>query len=461
MAVKYQSYPKYRNSGKSWLGDIPLDWKSTRINSICKFEKGYGLSKGDLVVGGEYSCILYGELYTSYKDFNVIANVRSRTNSNMGYKSKGDEILIPGSTTTTGIDLANANYLPNKGVLLGGDIIILKPRKNFNKKFVSYFITNVNEREFIRHSKGVTIYHIYASNIKNMPIFLPSLKEQEKIVNFIDHETTKIDTLIKKQQQLIKLLKEKHLAVISHAVTKGLNSKAPMRDSGVQWLGEVPENWEVKLIKYVCKLESGHTPSKSKPSFWIKDDCYIPWVSLNDTKNIDNSDFIYDSSTKISEVGMNNSSAHYIDEGAIVFTRDGARIGLASIMGKSMCVSQHIIAWVPGETVNNHFLLHVIYAMNDELYRISAGATIPTIGMTDIKKMTMCIPTLDEQLEIVKHLLKKRKQYSLLIANSERAIELMKERRTSLISAAVTGKIDVRNWQIPEPSNTNNKEVAA
>ena len=186
MEGRYQAYPEYKCSEKAWLGDIPLDWESTRINSICTFEKGYGLAKGDLVEGGEYPCILYGELFTAYKDFNVIKSVRSRTNSDKGYVSKGDEILIPGSTTTTGIDLANANYLPHKGILLGGDIIILKPRKHFNKKFVSYFITNVNKREFVRFSKGVTIYHIYASSIKNMPIYLPSLTEQEKITKFLD-----------------------------------------------------------------------------------------------------------------------------------------------------------------------------------------------------------------------------------------------------------------------------------
>ena len=141
MAGKYQAYHEYKNSDHKWLGTLPADWLDTRINSICTFQKGFGLSKSDISDDGSELCVLYGELFTSYKDYNVIDKVKSRTNKSTGYLSIGNEILIPGSTTTTGIDLANANYLPHADVLLGGDIIILKPRRGYNKKFVSYFIT--------------------------------------------------------------------------------------------------------------------------------------------------------------------------------------------------------------------------------------------------------------------------------------------------------------------------------
>ena len=138
--------------------------------------------------------------------------------------------------------------------------------------------------------------------------------EQKQIASFLDYETAKIDALIEKQQQLIALLGEKRQAVISHAVTKGLNPDAPMRDSGVEWLGEVPEHWTVKRVKHVCELESGHTPSKTQASYWIEEECTIPWVSLNDTKTLDAEDYISETAVRISEKGMANSSAHVISE---------------------------------------------------------------------------------------------------------------------------------------------------
>jgi type I restriction enzyme S subunit len=443
---KYNVYPEYKDSGIEWLGDIPLSWSVSRHKYVAAFQKG----KNPQILLDEFEDGAIRYLSMDYLRGNAAAIYAFPEKSS--YVSKKDQVLIIWDGSNAG------EFVNGQTGIVSSTMAASEFLANINQRFY-WYICICLEPEMRRHSNGMGIPHVNGNELKNSTIVLPSDEEADKIANFLDHEIAKIDTLIDKQQQLITLLKEKRQAVISHAVTKGLNSNAPMRDSGIEWLGQVPEHWDVKLIKYVCKLESGHTPSKSNPSFWIENDCHIPWISLNDTRNIDSSDFINDSVTKISEIGMNNSSAHYINEGAIVFTRDGARIGLAAIMGKSMCVSQHIIAWVCGETVNNHFLLHVIYAMNDELYRIASGATIPTIGMPDIRRMIMCVPNLNEQLEIVQYLLKRRKQFSQLISSAERAIELMKERRIALISAAVTGKIDVRNWQ--SPTAKRDKEVVA
>lgn len=326
---------------------------------------------------------------------------------------------------------------------------------SFDPAFVEYCLKSpFAQSQIDNFCTSNTQKNISMGDIPKLVMPFPPLDEQKAISSFLDVETSKIDGLVSEQRRLIELLKEKRQAVISHAVTKGLNPNAPMKPSGIQWLGDVPEHWDVSKIKYECQYESGHTPSKSNPSFWIEEDCHIPWVSLNDTKTIDAADFIDDTNTKISEVGMANSSAHLIDAGAVVFTRDGARVGLSSITTKPMCVSQHIIAWVCGPRVSNHYLLHVIYAMNAEIYRITAGSTIPTIGMPDVKRMTMPLPPIDEQSAIVDFLVSERERFATLIAQAERAIELLQERRTALISAAVTGKIDVR--QLPKQVSISN-----
>ena len=188
------------------------------------------------------------------------------------------------------------------------------------------------------------------------------------------------------------LLGEKRQAVISHAVTKGLNPDAPMRDSGVEWLGEVPEHWTVCRIKQIAKRETGHTPSKKVEAYWV--DCNIPWVSLNDTSQLKQVDFITDTAICINEKGMANSSAHILPPGCVVFTRD-ASIGLAAITSREMAVSQHIIAWdCDPAIVNNRYLLLVFYAMEAELERFTFGATLKTIGMPDVNRLTGAFPCL-------------------------------------------------------------------
>ncbi|PCJ90414.1 MAG: restriction endonuclease [Porticoccaceae bacterium] len=445
---KYQVYPEYKGSGTEWLGSIPTSWVLSRHKYIASFQKGK--NPEHLFDEPQDSAVRYLSMdYLRGKASPSYAFIERNS-----YVSKQDQILIIWDGSNAG------EFVKGQEGIVSSTMAASEVVSDIDHTYYWYLCVCL-EPEMRKHANGMGIPHVNGNELKDAVFPIPAKEEQRKIAEFLDHEIYKIDSMIEKQQQLVNLLKEKLHAVIRQAVTKGLNSNALFSESGVGWIGSVPDHWDVKLIKHVCKLESGHTPSKSNPSFWIDEECTVQWVSLNDTKNIDSSDFINESVTKISEKGMDNSSAHYIDEGAIVFTRDGARIGLAAIMARSMCVSQHIIAWVCGESVNNHFLLHVIYAMNDELYRIAAGATIPTIGMPDIKKMAMCIPPLSEQLEIVEYLLAKRREFSDLISNAENLIDLMKERRKALISAAVTGKIDVRNWQASEPSDNQNKEVAA
>ena len=280
-----------------------------------------------------------------------------------------------------------------------------------------------------------------------MSVLLPPLQEQIQIARFLDHETACIDALIEEQQRLIELLKEKLQAVISHAVTKGLDPMVPMKDSGVKWLGEVPAHWDVARVKNVAKLESGHTPSKDFPEYWEGGD--IPWVSLNDSKKLKVVDYIDETQFMITELGVSNSSARLLPARAVVFTRD-ASIGLAAITTKKMCVSQHLIAWICNESlVLPEYLLLVFYAMEEELDRFTFGATIKTIGMPDIRKLVTPVPPVTEQVQVVADVNAKRELIERLIQESNTALTLHSERRSALISAAVTGKIDVRGWQPP------------
>jgi len=278
-------------------------------------------------------------------------------------------------------------------------------------------------------------------------------EEQRTIADFLDRETGKIDTLVGKKRELIEKLNEKRTALISRTVTRGLpaeaaakarlNPRPKLKHSGIEWLGDIPEHWKGMKVKFVARMESGHTPSRSESSNWIEEECLIPWVSLNDTKFLRDNDFIGDTAVKISEEGMRNSSAHLLPTGVVVFTRD-ATIGLTAITTCPAAVSQHIIAWVPGSKITPKFLMLSFKAMQQYLESLTFGSTLKTIGMTDVRKLVTPVPPVAEQIAIAEYLDRETAKIDKMMEKVEAAIEKLQEYRTALITAAVTGKIDVR-----------------
>jgi type I restriction enzyme S subunit len=275
---------------------------------------------------------------------------------------------------------------------------------------------------------------------RNILVGLPSDEEQRSIVRYIDRKTAQIDALIARKQRQIELLGEKRQALISQAVTKGLDPSAPMRPSGIPWLGEVPEHWEVTRIKWVARMESGHTPDKKVEAYWTN--CNIPWVSLNDSKQLRVTDYISETAHYVNELGIANSSARLLPPGAVVFSRD-ATIGLCAITTREMAVSQHFIAWLCGPRVRPEYLLRVFQCMTEELDRLTFGATVKTIGMPDVRELVMPLPPIGEQDAIVQAVRGYRTSGNDLGRKVQRQVDLLREYRQTLISAAVTGKVQV------------------
>jgi len=188
-------------------------------------------------------------------------------------------------------------------------------------------------------------------------------------------------------------------------------------------------------------MESGHTPDKKVETYWQGGD--IPWVSLADTGQLREVDYIASTAVRTTADGLAHSSAHILPEGTVVFSRD-ATIGLCAITRAGMAVSQHFIGWVSGPRLRAVYLLFVLRGMTQELERLTMGATVRTIGMPDVKSLVMPVPPVPEQDKIILHVHKHRERIDSLVAKVRDAIERLKELRTALISAAVTGKIDVR-----------------
>lgn len=427
-----------------WIGDIPIHWDVVLLRLVARIESGHTPSRQHPEYWVPEECVV---------PWFSLADVWQLREGNLKFLGETAECI-----SELGMQNSSARLLPAGTVVLSrtasvGFSGIMPHPMATTQDFVNWvcgpritsdylmWVFRAMKPEFERLMMGSTHQTIYMPDVGQFRGPLPPLAEQHCIAAFLDHETARIDALIEKKRRQVELLHEKWATLISHAVTRGLDPNAPTKDSGIDWLGHIPAHWTVARVKHVARLESGHTPSRSVPEHWL-DSNEIPWVSLNDTKWLSENDWISDTTYRINALGLQNSSARLLPARVVVFTRD-ATIGKAAITTRPMAVSQHLIAWVCGPTLLPEFLLRVFYAMEPTLERYTFGATIRTIGMDDVRTMVTPLPPLDEQQRIVHWIAARVERISSVLEKVNRSIDRLREYRAALITAAVTGKIDV------------------
>jgi type I restriction enzyme S subunit len=413
--MKYQAYPEYKDSGVEWLGVVPTHWNLTRIKYIaeltpkkpnvqrnlqCSFVPMEKLKTNSIVLDEER---LIDDVYDGYTYF------------------KNEDILMAKVTPCfENKNIAVAKELVNQIGFGSTEIFVLRINEKASNKYLYY---RLQEDSFMDIATAAMtgaggLKRVPSEVVNNFTAAFPFVDEQEVIANFLDHETAKIDTLIEKQQQLIKLLKEKRQAVISHAVTKGLNPNAPMRDSGVEWLSEVPEHWEIKQAKHVFILQRGH--------------------DLSSDKFIEGKYPVFGSNGSIGYHNKYTTNAPSLTVG-----RSGS-VGEVNYIEENFWAHNTSLYLKEAKNAEVKFIYYMILAMN--VKSLSAGSAVGTLDRNNIHAMYVIHPNIDEQRKIVIYLDKKLQQFEDITNKANSAIELMQERRTALISAAVTGKIDVRHW---------------
>lgn len=282
------------------------------------------------------------------------------------------------------------------------------------------------------------------SEMRNIILAVPSPDEQSNIVIFLDRETTKIDELIAEQQRLIELLKEKRQAVISHAVTKGLNPNVPMKDSGIEWLGEVPAHWDISRLGYESWVRARLGWKGLKAEEYVDDG-----LIFLSTPNIKGLQIDFDNVNFISKFRYEESPEIKLNVGDVLLAKDGSTLGTVNVirtLSRAATVNSSIAVITPNKTLMSIYLFYLFQSsfMENTIQRIKGGMGVPHLFQADINKFYIPLPTISEQQEIAVFLDQETTKIDELIAQAEKAIELLKERRTALISAAVTGKIDVR-----------------
>lgn len=435
--MSFPVYSQYKDSGVEWLGKVPEHWSIVRLGTL--FNEAEDEAEGDLP-------ILSVSIHDGVSDRELAPDETERKVSRSEDRSKYKRVR-PGDLVYNMMRAWQGGFgtVQVEG-LVSPAYIVARPVQSFQTEFVEAILRTPNAiEEMRRHSQGVTDFRLrlYWEEFKTIRIPLPPTPEQDVIATFIRHQTAKIDALIEDQQRLIELLEEKRQAVVSYAITKGLNRNAPFKDSGVEWLGEVPAHWNVSPLKYVVSLRSGGTPSKEVAKYWGGE---IPWASAKDLK----SEILADTQDHITEIAIQDRAADLVAAGSVLVLVRGMMLARAfpvCQISVPMAINQDLKALNGQAGISNNYLAWLLRGTAQEsLNRLDeAGHGTKALRMDAWLSMAIPVPPPDEQEAISAYIEREVSALDTLRAEAEAAIALLQERRSTLISAAVTGKIDVRD----------------
>ncbi len=433
---RYQVYPEYKESGVEWLGPIPRDWKLCPLKFLAKIKNGQDYKHVEADTG--YPVMGSGGRFTYASKF-----MYEKESVLLGRKGTIDKPLYINEPFWT-VDTMYYTEIAHSACA----------------KFVYYLALIIQFKKF---STNTALPSMTQEHLGNYVFAVPSKRpEQTQIAAFLDHETAKIDRLIEKQQGLIALLKEKRQAVISHAVTQGLNPHAPRKDSGIEWLGQVPEHWVPTQLKFLIReIDQGKSP-----------ECEARLASLDEwgvlKSGCVNRGVFCEEEHKALPSNIRPTASAEVKEGDLLMSRASGStdligsVGLVGNVRPRLMMSDKIFRLQPEPSVLPKFIWRLAASTpvrkQIELSINGAEGLANNITKESIGRLLVTCPPLTEQEGIVSHLEIRCAQIDRLVSNAESAVTLLQERRTALISAAVTGKIDVRAWQ---PSVVSKLETTA
>ncbi|HCZ9305792.1 TPA: restriction endonuclease subunit S [Vibrio alginolyticus] len=453
MTGRYKAYPEYMTADSKWLDEIPAHWKVAALKHVLSTPITDGPHSTPIFQDEGIPFVSAEAVSGGYINFDKIRGYISEEDDalfSQKYRPQLHDVYMIKSGATTGISaIVETNIRFN----IWSPLAVMRCKKSYDPYFLLNYLRSDSFQKSVQLSWTFgTQQNIGMNTLENLTVCFPPFEEQQKIANFLNHETTKIDTLIAKQEKLIELLKEKRQAVISHAVTKGLNPDVQMKDSGVEWLGEVPAHWEVAPIKHFISDRKGSVKVGPFGSHLKNTDMLGEDVKVIAQKNVISKDICVGEAF-ISWEKYEELKAFTIEKGDLLITTRGT-LGRTFIYDTDALGILHpcLIRLQCNENKIKPELLALIiersgYAM-EQILVSSNSTTIEVIYSESLINTVITLPTsLPEQCELLGYIEKQDTNFSTLIANAERSIELMKERKTALISAAVTGKVDVRDWQ--------------
>jgi len=460
--AKYEMYAEYKDSGVEWLEGVPADWDIIKIKHLSSVKRGASPRPIDdpkfFDDNGDYAWVRISDVSASDMYLLNTTQTMSVLGSSLSVKLEPNELFLSIAGTV-------GKPCINKIKACIHDGFVYFPDLKIPNKYLFYIFAG--EQAYKGLGKMGTQLNLNTDTVGDIKVALPKSKiDIQGIIDFLDHETAKIDSLIEKQQQLIQLLQEKRQTVISHVVTKGLNPNMPMKDSGVEWLGQVPEHWKVAPIKRIIYLmEQGKSPECENIPATLEQ-----WGVLK-TSCVNNGIF-HSQQNKALPEHTKPHTQYQVKAGDVLMSRASGSINLIGSVAlvpndvqQNLLLSDKIFRIHLTKDCDARFftLLMATPYMRTLIERAISGAEgmANNITKTSILEFVSAIPPLKEQMELVNCLTQKIQVFDSLVLKATKAIEVMQERRTAIISSAVTGKIDVRQWQNPNKNNEAKMELSA
>lgn len=439
--MSFKRYPEYVDSGVKWLGEVPKHWGVSLGRRLFVNRKQQSNSDDEQLAASQKHGVIPQQLLMELNDAKVMLALKGT--ESFRHVEKNDYVI---SLRSFEGGIEHSDYTG----CVSPAYTVLQSIKQIHPKYYKYLFKSISfvselqsTTDSLRDGKSIT-YQQFGSIL----IPIPTLPEQQAIATFLDRETAKIDALVEEQKRLIELLKEKRQAVISHAVTKGLDPNAKMKDSGVEWLGMVPEGWEVcGFTKYLDQIIDyrGKTPAKTEIG-----------IQLITARNIKDGIIDYEISQEyIAEDDYSEVMSRGTPTiGDVLFTMEAPLGQVANVNRTDIALAQRIVKFRgKSGVINNYYLKYWIMSTGcqSQLEQLATGSTALGIKSSKLGQIQFCYPSIDEQTIIVKYLDESIKSFEGLMIEAQQAVDILQERRTALISAAVTGKIDVRDLT-PNPS---------
>ena len=433
---KNKSEAQMRHSGIEWIGEIPKEWKTCRLKGIAhSLTKGNGITKEEVFPDGDTPCVRYGEIYSKYNGAFIECKSKTRKDilSSTRYFNFGD-ILFAGTGELVEEIGKNIVYVGVTSCLAGGDIIILKHSQN--PVFLNYALNSQYAQSQKSCGKAkLKVVHISSSEIGDLQVILPPLSEQQKIANYLDKVCSEVDELIALQEQMIEELKAYKQSVITEAVTKGLNPDVPMKDSGIDWIGEVPEHWDTRRIGNLFKLrdEKNYKPMDE-----------VQLLSLYTGIGV----FPHGEQEERGNKAITVEGYKVVHKDDIVVNIILAWMGAIGVSNYDGVTSPAYDVYIPDlSKVVPHFFHYVFRTQGiaGECYKYGRGIMMMRwrTYSSEFKQIRVPFPSLEEQQSIASYLDTKCAEIDALIAIKQSKMEELKEYKKSVIYEYVTGKKEV------------------
>lgn len=420
-----------KDSGVEWIGEIPSDWSLVPTKRIFRSEKR--------IVGAAVD--EYERLALTMNG--VIRRSKDDSEGLQPEKFEGYQILRKNELVFKLIDLENVKtsrvgLSPYTGLVSPAYIVLTNTQED--NRFYYYWFMFMYYNEVFNHLGGDGVRSaLNARDLLVLPVPNITAEHRTRIADYLDAKCTKIDAVIARQQEAIEKLKAYKLSVITEAVTKGLNPDVPMKDSGIEWIGEIPSQWQLSHIGNLTEIGSGGTPDRKKPEYWL--DGTVKWMASGEI----NYEYVYDTAEKITELGMENSNVKLLPVNTVMLglIGQGKTKGLTAIL-KTECTCNQNLAYLIAnpELLHYRYLFYCFKAMYHYI-RGLVGDSQAGIYQGFLKKQSIPLPTIEEQTCISDRLDKESLRIQSLIEIKERQIEKLNQYKKSLIYEVVTGKREV------------------